>query len=296
MKKQLHAILLCVGSLFAINTLTQAQSTLIYDWNFNAADSSAHAPSYTVSGGGAATYEYWCSYTDFTTGSAINKQMGDAAGNCIRFRNPSDSVTFFMPTTGYKNIQFSYAEQRTNSGSAHNQVLFSTDGVNFVPTATVDAVDSSLYTIDSTDAVSGDTTEWELHTFNFTASTASNNNAHFAVTIVFVGGPDSSSGNDRFDNVTLSGTANGSTAVASVAAADNYKLYPNPVSDELTIEAAEVGKRIVSLYDMIGNKIYETSGDDKTLQISTSKLVAGNYILSIVDDNGTVKTMRFVKQ
>ena len=303
MKKQLLSTVFCIAALAAINTRSHAQGTVIYNWDFNGMDSSVHTPSYTASGAGSASYQYWASYTDFTTGTPLNLKSGDYPGSCIRFRNPSDSVIFHVPTTGYHHIQFSYAEQRTNSGSQSNSVMFTTDGTHYQSATIADPAiaDSANYTVDSLDVVVDTTSNisWELHTFTFTADTAAiNNNPNFAIAIVFNDGPTLTSGNDRFDNITLKGDLLGTSSSASVASVGNttsYELYPNPVSGSLAIHTATAAQRAVIITNMLGQKVYEGAEKDAEFSVNTSSLISGNYLITI-RENSNVETMRFVKQ
>ncbi len=299
MKKQLLSTVFCVAALAGINTSSRAQATVIYNWDFNGMDSSIHSPSYTAPGAGSAGYQYWAAYTDFTTGTSLNVMTGDTAGSCIRFRNPSDSVIFHMPTTGYHHIQFSYAEQRTGSGSQSNSIMFTTDGTHYQSATIADpaVADSANYTVDSVALIPG--VSWELHTFTFTADTAAiNNNPNFAIAIVFNDGPTGTSGNDRFDNITLKGDLLGtssSTSVASVANATSYELYPNPVSGSLAIRTATAAQRTVIITNMLGQKVYESTEKDAEFSVNTASLISGNYLITI-RDNSNVETMRFVKK
>ena len=303
MKKQLLSSVFCVAALACINTSSRAQGTVIYNWDFNGMDSSVHAPSYTATGAGSAGYQYWAAYTDFTTGTPLNLKSGDYPGSCIRFRNPSDSVIFNVPTTGYHHIQFSYAEQRTGSGSQSNSVMFTTDGTHYQSASVADPAiaDSANYTVDSIDVVVDTTSNvsWELHTFTFTADTAAiNNNPNFAIAIVFNDGPTGTSGNDRFDNITLKGDLLGtssSTSVASVGNTTSYELYPNPVSGSLAIHTTTAAQRTVIITNMLGQKVYEGTEKDAEFSVNTTALISGNYLVTI-RDNSDVQTMRFVKQ
>ena len=49
----------------------------------------------------------------------LNAQFGTPQGNYLRPRNPSDSMElrFYIPSTGYQNIAFSYASQSSSAGS-----------------------------------------------------------------------------------------------------------------------------------------------------------------------------------
>ncbi len=165
--------------------------TLMYYWNFNSEDSSQHTPDFGIIAG--ARFDYDASYIDFTVGSSLNiKGTDTAAGQSLRVRNPSTSVTFHMPTTNFDSIRLSFAEQRSGSGSDQNAIYYTVDGTNFISTAFA----NNVYTV---------STDFELHTFDFTADTNVKHNPKFAVKIVFTTNNTGISGNDRFDNVSLSG-------------------------------------------------------------------------------------------
>lgn len=174
------------------NVINTAGDSLIYFWDFNVEDSADHSPAFSA-GSAAAAFHYHSAYIDYTTGSGVNLRTGFDTGSSLRVRNPSDSVIFAMPTTGYKNVVMQFAEQRSNSGPSINAISYTTDGVNYINTA-ISSV--STYTVD---------TAFGLHAFNFTSDPSTNNNSKFAVKIVFTNNNTSTSGNDRFDNVSLEG-------------------------------------------------------------------------------------------
>jgi len=281
------------------NLKSDAQSTVIYYWDFNAADSAVHSPFYTVAGAGSATYNYICAYTDYTGGSSVNVKSGDIAGECIRFRDPADSVIFLMPTTGYQNIRFSYAEQRTGSGSAQNIISYTTDGTHFVPT--IDPTDGSTYGVDSTDAVVDTVIGWQLLSYTFAADTLTKNNSHFAVKIVFVGVDTSSAGNDRFDNVTLAGDPLGTAPSGISTVVSNsgvsYSLFPNPVTNVLSVNASLNSQKSFAVYNVMGQKVAQGENDGKSFTINTADFAGGMYYLNITEiATGNATTLKFVKQ
>lgn len=75
--------------------------------------------------------------------------------------------------------------------------------------------------------------------------------------------------------------AGGGTSTASLMEKNkDVKIYPNPFSDEIKID--NVGGTIISMYDLLGNKIFETN--DKNIIFNTTKIVGGNYIIEVKDD------------
>jgi hypothetical protein len=169
--------------------------SLLYFWDFNNGDSSNHSPSYTRAGVGTAIFNYYCAYIDTVMpGSTLNLQSFDTVvGGALRVRNPSDSIIFKMPTTGYKNVVFQFAVQRSNSGATQNAVSYTVDGTNYITTA---ISSNSGYTVATT---------FQLMTFDFSSDPMVNNNSKFAVKIQFTAANTGTTGNDRFDNVSLVG-------------------------------------------------------------------------------------------
>ena len=172
---------------------TSSSDTLMYYWSFNGQDSSKRAPDFGVNTG--ATFKYYCSYIDYTNGSTINL-LGPISdtGESLRVRNPSDSLIFVMPTTGYDSIVMQFAEEAssTSSGSTVNDIYYTTDGVHYISTA----LSNNSYNVGIAFA---------LYAFDFSSDPNVNNNPNFAVKIVFANQNTGTSGNDRFDNVTLQG-------------------------------------------------------------------------------------------
>jgi hypothetical protein len=98
------------------------------------------------------------------------------------------------PTTGYKKITIAYAVDRTSSGAQNSDVSYSIDGVNFTNTGIV--APSYSPTIDPT---------YSLMTYNLSSIAGVNNNPNFQFKITFSNGNLGTSGNNRFDNITVDG-------------------------------------------------------------------------------------------
>jgi hypothetical protein len=190
-------------------TVNNGTRTVIDYWNFNGSSFSTTANISNVPGDSLhfdfATVDDTTGYADFlspvTPTTNINAQNGDPAGNALRVRNPCTDFIITAPTTGYKDILVSYAEAKSSNGPLTNTVSYTIDGSNYItyPGA------SATYTL----AVDPDYT---LETFDFTTITGANNNPLFKVKITFSSGNTNTSGNDRFDNLTIEGNAIGSTS------------------------------------------------------------------------------------
>ena len=77
----------------------------------------------------------------------------------------------------------------------------------------------------------------------------------------------------------------GVITVQSVAAViDNkiidFKYYPNPVTDVLTITSADIINK-VTVYDMTGRIVMSNTADTPTVKVYMNSFVAGTYIVSV---------------
>ena len=71
-------------------------------------------------------------------------------------------------------------------------------------------------------------------------------------------------------------------------------IYPNPVRDRLTVEAAEaIGS--VEIYNFLGALVYSQKECTNKVEINTADMPAGLYFIRMTTD-GVVKTRRFVKE
>ncbi len=165
--------------------------TLMYFWSFNKADSTKRNADFSRSGA-IATFTYNSAYIDYTGGSNLNLIGITDSGQCLRVRNPATNVIFYMPTTGFDSVVMKFAEEASSSGPSINAISYTTDGTTFKSTA----LNNTPYNV---------TTSFVLQTFNFTSDPSVNNNPKFAVMITFVNNNAGTSGNDRIDNVSLSG-------------------------------------------------------------------------------------------
>ncbi len=71
-------------------------------------------------------------------------------------------------------------------------------------------------------------------------------------------------------------------------------LYPNPVSDKLTIEATEAIEHI-EVFSITGAKVLGMTSNNETLEINTANLPAGIYVIRMTTQSAT-EVKRFVKK
>ncbi len=69
---------------------------------------------------------------------------------------------------------------------------------------------------------------------------------------------------------------------------DQIKIYPNPSSGQFTIESAN--NSIISVYDMLGNKVAELVSNNNKIQVDLSSNKKGLYVIKI--QNGDAQEMK----
>jgi hypothetical protein len=216
------------------------------------------------------------------TGSILNMHFDQTSGKAARVRNPSDgrALLFDLPTTGFKDIKFAYAVQRTNQGQLENQVAYSLDGTNFIQTGL-------------SQTAFGITTDFSLVEVDFSALTAVNNNPNFKIQITFSGNTVADTGNNRFDNITLKGVDN--TLSVPSQNAIIHQVFPNPFTNTVQVIASETITEL-SVYDVIGKRIWqkkECNTNSETIDLSGLNI--GMYLLKIKTEKGTI-THKLMKQ
>lgn len=72
------------------------------------------------------------------------------------------------------------------------------------------------------------------------------------------------------------------------------KIYPNPVENELTITSASAIENIV-LYDVLGQKKYETYSTESILKMNTDFLTSGVYFIRFSNSTQS-ETYKFIKK
>ena len=72
---------------------------------------------------------------------------------------------------------------------------------------------------------------------------------------------------------------------------NSIRLFPNPVSDILSIKSLSTLKKL-EVFNVLGQKVL---GRENTNILNVSKLNSGAYILKTMNENGTVSTKKFIK-
>jgi hypothetical protein len=270
------------------------------DWS--AIDTNKTALAYKLVAGTSNSYAGYID--DYATAAADSDMynlrtigsVATPAGNSYRFRNPTDSayLLFYVPSTGYKSLVFSYDVQSssTNHGILYNNISYSVDSGATWKTTGLDQ--SMIYTI------SVDTTPECVFipiVIHFTsADTTVNNNPKLVIKLTPSGNTSLTSGNDRFDNVTLDGVPLSGTYVPQTAtpAVENCGLYPNPANTSIYLNTPE-GEKTVYIFSSVGQLIYKSEQHDKLFNINISNMNIGIYFVRIMMSNGQSYVLRFAK-
>lgn len=185
------------------NIVIDPTSVLVHYWNFNSitGTQTSISPDLTLIPSGNASITYPGSGAGildaFSPGYDINTQNSEVAGSGLRARNPSDTrnLVMSMPTTGYKMIIVQFASASSSSGAQTQNYSYTIDGTNYITNGL------STNTFNTTiDPIAS------LVSLDFSSITGVDNNPNFKLKISFSGSNASgTSGNNRFDNVTVKG-------------------------------------------------------------------------------------------
>jgi hypothetical protein len=274
--------------------ITQNQNQLIYYWHFNNFELVNETPvnailaDYQLFPLANATMTYTGGDPNMdpvnTDGSSQNLQLGELAGKGCRVRNPSEgrSVVFNLPTTGLEEIQFLYSIKRTNSGQLINNISYSIDGVNYInaglATTTVNI-----------------TVDYQLVSVDFTDIPGVNDNPNFHIRIQFEGNTNQANGNNRFDNITLTGALINSNPSSIIENNFEFTVFPNPSTNRFNVSATENVKsyRVV---DLLGKTIMHVKNMDLAeFEVIMQNFAPGVYVLELTTASGTAQT-RIIKQ
>ena len=164
-------------------------------WNFNDAATGVTGGELELSvdrGSGTMSSDFIPANIGNTSGSSINLEGEDSAGAALRLvgvANNGRYLTWMTGTEGYEAIGLSFAAQRTSTGFLDNLLQYS--------------LDSGISWLDFGGFSPG--TTFGLQSFDFSAITGLDDNPAAGFRIRFDGAT-GSSGNNRIDNLVVSGT------------------------------------------------------------------------------------------
>ncbi len=331
MKTKFHFFLFIL--LAVVSMQSSAQVKLIHYWDFNTTvvgDSLGNAtnplpPSYTTlaTANPKIVYTrpyspmmYFDSIVDNGSGGAFYYDFSGApyftfsdsalTNEYLKLRNPNANawLLFYIPTTKYKNITFNYALSASSSKAPNTVFSYSTDGgLIWLPlTSAMDTFNTSgrmhpdtLQDVDSVTILSA----WRPVSINFTSDANANNNAGFMVRMISAGGNDTlHSGNIRLDNFAIMGDTDITTGInESPAISAGYNIYPNPAKNNVTLTSSNTVRKLITLYNVVGQTVSVNETQNKLSTIHTSDLTAGIYFIEIKElSSGNKYTIKLVKE
>ncbi|HYM19875.1 MAG TPA: T9SS type A sorting domain-containing protein [Candidatus Kapabacteria bacterium] len=300
---------------FVIVSIDPKKNRVIHYWDFNNLTKVYHnpgipsiAPDFSIFDNTTAAIVYklesnvsstYAGYLDNVPGDTINAQFGAAPVWGLRVRNPTDSMELrlLIPTTGYKNISLSYALQSSGipDAPATEHFDYSVDGgITWKKGVMINGIADTL---DVTQAQYQGVTFFGRVNLNFGTDQTVNNNSNLILRIKFGGIPLSSSGNNRFDNITVMGDPSSSAVEGSTSINMDYAVYPNPAADYIIVSAPSEGSKTIAILDLSGKTVLSTSTPEKYASVNTSKLASGMYIIHIIDEALHIeRSLKFVKE
>jgi len=266
------------------------------DADYSVLDTSKAKFVYSLFPGTSATYHSTATILDNvvtapTDYDTVNLRLGQPAGNGLRPRNPMDSVylKFYMPTTGFHDVIFTYASQSssTTSGDKYQYFDYSTDSGATWKTTGLSKLYDSVWLV------------YHRCTVTFTSDSSVNNNNKFVFRIHNIGNTTGTSGNNRYDNVTLDGIpyiANNSITTTPATFGPLCNASSTPVSVGYTSSGTYTGAYSVQLSNSAGSFSTgaTTIGTGTVSPISAiipSGTAPGNYRVRVINSapavNGT---------
>ncbi len=85
------------------------------------------------------------------------------------------------------------------------------------------------------------------------------------------------------------------TSIDNATLLNGIKIYPNPTSNNITIEGIQTATTI-QLFDVTGRQVINTTAQQSTATINTHTLAAGTYILQLTLPNGEKLNSKITKQ
>ena len=231
-------------------------TTLLHFWHFNdlpsdeffdvSADHSIGDASLTYTGVGNGFMDR------VNDGTLLNADLGVPAERALRVRNPSDTreLIFSLPTDGYRDVVFRYAVKRTPNGARNQTVYYRTNDIdNWMPYSDTLKI----------------TETYQQFRLNFAGIEETYDNPKFSIRILFHGEEaGGSSGNNRFDNITLDGYSihddeNGEEPSMEVAAYHyNSRLFiDSPFEGTAHIEVFNVSGHLVGRFQTEGTGLHD---------------------------------------
>ncbi len=87
---------------------------------------------------------------------------------------------------------------------------------------------------------------------------------------------------------------NSASAVRSVVTAEENNAFPNPSTGIFNIAIPEGEGRSISVFNLTGEKVYETTANSTNLEINLSSVPEGTYLYQVTGNNSMLKSGKLV--
>ena len=181
-------------ALVASCVVASSQASVLAVWNFN--DSNLVVDKDPFALGATLTTNVESGNIMYFSGSTVNADGGDIAGSALAFQagtgniNNGRNFTISLSTIGWSDLIFTYAIQRTGTGFTSQTVAYSVNGGAYTDFGVVDSIASSF----------------AVKTVDLSGISALDNQANVSLRFTLDGGS-ASAGNNRMDNMVLTGEA-----------------------------------------------------------------------------------------
>ena len=221
---------------------------------------------------------------------------GDGGSTCAACHaggnfNTSVAITSNIPSTGYLlNTDYTISVNTTSSASSYGFQLTAENGSN-VKIGTFSAGSSSR-TVNGAKAITqsspSSTGNWS---FTWKSPSTDLGRVTFYTAVNAANGNGGTSG----DQVVTGSNSLPSLSISEANRLD-FEMYPNPASDNLTIQLPSgSSKATVQFYDYIGKLALSQSITNDNNKINVNDLSTGIYILKVLADD-KIGTQKFIKR
>ncbi|MCB9064171.1 MAG: T9SS type A sorting domain-containing protein [Chitinophagales bacterium] len=236
---------------------------------------------------GTATYEWLVNGSSISTGTPFQTTSlnnGDVV-TCVMTSVGTCATPFYDTSAGITMTVQQLLAPSVSTAANPNHKLFPNEPVTFTATPT-DAGSNPTYQWqrNGTDIGGATSAVWGAN-----ANALSDGDAICAIVYSNYACPNPDTAKSNCITVQIK------VSVDDIAANNNVRIYPNPVTSELFIEGISKGT-IVELYDVVGRKVYLAVAENAKHIINTSQLAKGNYLLKLSNENSVPVVKKVVKE
>jgi len=204
----------------SILSISSAQAVILAYWDMNSLGNNLPAGTTIGATDGAGTLRLtndpansgaqWNVKDD--SGTTINLQFDSVAGNSFEVRGGQAAngafFDYLVDTTGYQDIEFSFAMQVSDNGYDQNSLQYSIDGGSNFLSFDITATNATGNVNTTANTFGLDDSGFSLYTFDFSDISGANDNSGLIIRPVFGGsGTAQASRGSNWDNVVFEGSA-----------------------------------------------------------------------------------------